>query len=100
MFAERRLTVLGELAGEYVLEQELPDGRLIIRRTTPRPGGPGCDTDAAAVQEELVQREHERAEAEVERFHPEPDVGAHDRPGPAESQSGPGSERAGDGRDR
>jgi hypothetical protein len=30
----RRLTVVGELAGEYVVDEELADGRLVIRPET------------------------------------------------------------------
>jgi hypothetical protein len=33
-YAARHLTVIGELAGEYVLDEELPDGRLVIRPDT------------------------------------------------------------------
>lgn len=36
----RHLTVAGELAGEYVVDEELPDGRLVIRP----------DTSAAAIR--------------------------------------------------
>jgi hypothetical protein len=36
---ERHLTVSGDLAGEYVVDEELPDGRLVIR----------ADTSAAAM---------------------------------------------------
>ncbi len=31
MSATRRLTIVGDLAGEYVVDEELPDGRLLIR---------------------------------------------------------------------
>jgi len=29
--AVRHLTVIGDLAGEYVVDEQLPDGRLVIR---------------------------------------------------------------------
>ena len=36
----RHLTVSGDVAGEYVVDEELPDGRLVIR----------ADTSAAAIR--------------------------------------------------
>jgi hypothetical protein len=36
----RHLTVSGDLAGEYIVDEELPDGRLVIR----------ADTSAAAMR--------------------------------------------------
>jgi hypothetical protein len=41
MSATRRLTVVGDLAGEYVIDEELPDGRLLIR---PEPAYPAVLT--------------------------------------------------------
>lgn len=40
--AERHLTVLGDRTGSFVIEEELPDGRLVIRpETAPSPLPPG-----------------------------------------------------------
>lgn len=41
MSATRRLTVIGDFAGEYVIDEELPDGRLLIR---PEPAYPAVLT--------------------------------------------------------
>jgi hypothetical protein len=40
MAGPQHLTVVGERAGEYIVEEELPDGRLVIR----------ADTSAAAMR--------------------------------------------------
>lgn len=40
--AERHLTVLGDRTGSFVIEEELPDGRLVIRpESAPPPALPG-----------------------------------------------------------
>jgi hypothetical protein len=68
----QRITLTGDLSGEYTVEQELPDGRLMIR-----PAGPGKPAEAvlaeqAAIEDDLVAHERERAENEVERIRASP----------------------------
>jgi hypothetical protein len=66
MDTDGHIKIAGNCAGEYVIDQQLPDGRLVIRAETKDSPSEAKATDAAALQEELVAQEHARVDAEVE----------------------------------
>jgi hypothetical protein len=61
MSTTRRLTIVGDLAGEYVLDEELPDGRLLIRPEAAYPAVLTPGTGRALSDEEFAAflTEHE-----------------------------------------
>ena len=54
MSATRRLTVVGDLAGDYIVDEELPDGRLVIR-PDPYPAVLTPGTGRALSEEEFAE---------------------------------------------